>query len=335
MNRDRDQEITEDFPAYALGALDEKERLAVEELIERDTNASDELVDMLDTVAEFSAKIGEAMPPATLRRQIISAIQTDSELIKQKSAFSSLVSHLERHIDVEKNEHQSDPQNIFQRLGGLVNAGRLAFATSIASFVVVAIMTVQLGADNMELNRKLIDMEGEVTAAYNHTQSIIDNVSRTEEMLLQAQDRISRQDQKIVRMSEINDALRTSMNDQISLTYATLRNEYVSPEWQPEATLTSEGYAYLLEHKLRPLGALVIGGVEKAPPGEEYRLYLITDDQPQYIASFDMNEAGYSTVLFNLTSPLNSYNGAHITRERVIDRPDPSLASPENLYKPQ
>ncbi len=331
----RDQEIIEDFPAYALGALDDEDRRAVEELIERDIDAADELAEMLDTVAQFSAKIGEAAPPTTLRHQVISAANADSDVVNQQSAFSSLVSHVEHRIMIEETEFDHDSKNVWQRLGGLMTAGRLAFATSIASFAVVVIMAVQLGADNVALNRKLTDMERDVAAAHNHTQSMIDDMLKTEQMLVQAHDRISRQDQEIVRMSEVNDALRSSMNDQISLTYATLRNEYESPEWQPEAALANEGYVYVLEHKSRPLGALVIGGVEKAPPGEEYRLYLIGGEEPHYVASFDMNEAGYSTVLFKLTSPLNSFNGAHITRERIIDPPDPSLASPENLYKPQ
>ena len=331
----RNEDVVGDFPAYALGALDEEERRAVEELVQRDLNAADELSEMLDTVAELSLRVGEASPAPALRQHLVSAAGAESGVVSQRSAFSSLVSHLERRITIEETEYEHDRKNVWQRLGGLVTAGRLAFATSIASFVVVAIMAIQLGTDNVELNRKLTDMEREADAAHIHTQSIIDDILKTEQMLLQAHDRISRQDQEIVRMSEVNDALRSSMNDQISLTYATLRDEYESPEWQPEATLTNEGYVYLLEHKRRPLGALVIGGVEKAPPGEEYRLYLLGDDEPHYIASFDMNEAGYSTVLFKLTSPLSSFNGAHITRERVIDPPDLSLASPENLYEPQ
>jgi anti-sigma-K factor RskA len=331
----RDQEIIEDLPAYALGALDDEDQRAVEELIERDIGAADELGEMLDTVARFSAQIGESAPPAQLRHRVISAAKADSDVVKEQSAFSSLVSHLERRITIEEHEFERAPKNGWQRLGGLITAGRLAFATSIASFVVVSIMAIQLGADNAELNRELTDMDRDVAAAYAYTQSMIEDISNTERMLMQAHDRISRQDQEIVRMSQINEALRSSMNDQISLTYATLRNEYESPEWQPEATLTSEGYFYLLQHQRKPLGALVIGGVEQAPPGEEYRLYLVGHDQAHYAASFDMNEAGYSTVLFNLNTPLESYNGAHITRERVIDPPDPSLASPENLYKPQ
>lgn len=331
----RDEDIIGDFPAYALGALDDQGRRAVEELIERDIDAADELVEMLDTVADFSARVGDATPPATLRQSVLTAAKAEAGVVNQQSAFSSLVSHLERRITIEETEYEHDLKTIWQRLGSVVTAGRLAFATSLAAFGVVAIMTVQLGSDNVELNRKLSNMEREVAAAYSHTQAMSDDMVETEQMLVQAHDRISRQDQEIVKMSQVNDALRASMNDQISLTYATLRNEYESPDWQPEATLASGGYVYLLEHQSRPLGALVIGGVEQAPPGEEYRLYLIGEDEPHYIASFDMNEAGYSTVLFQLSAPLNSYNGAHITRERVIDAPDPSLASPENLYEPQ
>ncbi len=332
----RDQEIIADLPAYALGALDEEGQRAVEELIERDAEAAEELAEMLDTVAEFSSRIGEASPPIALRRRVVSAANAEGGKAHEASAFSSLVSHLENRITIEETEYEHDLKTIWQRLGNVFTAGRLAFATSIASFAIVGIMAIQLGTDNTQLNRKVSTIEREVATTYAYAQGLLDDMSSTEQMLTRAHERISQQDQEIVRMTELNDAIRTSMNDQISLTYATLRNEYNSPDWQPDAALTGNGYAYLLEHHRRPLGALVVGGVEKAPSGEEYRLYLLReDDEPFYAASFNLNQAGYGTVLFELTLPLSLYDGAHITRERIADPPDPSLALPENRFKPQ
>ncbi len=332
----REEEIIAGFPAYALGALDDEAQRAVEELVERDQDAAEELAEMLETVAEFSARIGEAEPPLALRRRLVSTADAEGGAAHQASAFSSLVSHLENRITIEEEEYEHEPKNIWQRLGSVFTAGRLAFATSIASFAIVGITAIQLGTDNVQLNRKVTDVEREVATAYAYAQEILDDMSSTEQMLTHAHERISKQDQEIVRMTELNDALRTSMNDQISLTYATLRNEYNSPDWQPDATLAGNGYAYLLEHQRRPIGALVVGGVEKAPPGEEYRLYLVREgNEPFYAASFNLNQAGYGTVLFELTLPLSLYDGAHITRERVADSPDPSLALPENRFKPQ
>ncbi len=332
----RDEEITADFPAYALGVLEGEDRRAVEELVERDSEAAEELAEMLETVAEFSARVGTAAPPISVRRQLISAANAEGGEAYEQSAFSSLVSHLENRITVEETEYEHDLKTIWQRLGNVFTAGRLAFATSIASFAIVGIMAIQLGSDNVQLNRKVTDMEREVANTYAHAQNLLNDMSSTEQMLTHAHERISKQDQEIVRMSELNDALRTSMNDQISLTYATLRNEYNTPEWQPDAALAGNGYAYLLEHHRRPLGALVVGGVESAPPGEEYRLYLVREgDDPVYTASFNLNQAGYGTVLFELTLPLSLYDGAHITLERIDDPPDPSLALPENRFKPQ
>ena len=331
----RDEEIIEDFPAYALGALDDDAQRAVEELIERDADAAGELAEMLETVADFSAQVGEAELPLTLRHNLLSSVKADICVSEQASAYSALVSHLEERITADKIEDEADRQGFWDRLGGVLTAGRLAFATSIASLAIVGIMTIQLGNDNVELNRRLTESERMVTVAYTQTADMMDDMSSTEQLLSQAHARISEQGREIVRMTELNDALKTSMNDQISLTYATLRNEYQSPDWRPDAAVSTEGYAYLLEHNQRQLGALVIGGVEKAPPGEEYRLYLIGEDEPHYAISFDMNEAGYGTVLFELSRPLNSYLGAHITRERSSDPPDPSLASLENRFKPQ
>ncbi len=329
------EDVFHDLPAYALGTLDEKSARAVEDLVERDAEAADELAEMLDTVADISARIGEATPPTAVRERLVAAVRTESGPSAQTAAYSTLVSHLEQRLATEEIEYVTPKLRLWDRMRGAFTAGRLAFATSMASFAVVIIMAVQLGADNVELNQKISEMEREVAAANTHTANMVDDMSTTDQLLTQAHERISLQDEEIVRMSAVNDALRASMNDQISLTYATLRNEYTSPDWQPDAVLANDGYAYLLEHQRHPLGALVIGGVEPAPHGEEYRLYLIGDEQPHYVASFNMNEAGYGTVLFDLPLPLNSYNGAHITRELIADPPDPSLAAPENRFAPQ
>ena len=330
-----DREVVGNLPAYALGTLDEEAARAVEELVERDANAAEKLTEMLDTVADVSARIGEASPPGALRERLMSSVTAESGVSKHASAYSTLVSHLEQRIATDDSEYATPKLRLWDRMRGAFTAGRLAFAVSAASFAVVVIMAVQLGADNVELNRKISEMESEVAAAYAHTENMIDDMSTSEQLLTQAHDRISRQDEELVKLSTVNDALRASMNDQLSLTYATLRNEYTSPDWQPDAVLSRDGYAYLLEHKNQPVGALVIGGVEQAPHGEEYRLYLIGDERPHYVASFNMNEAGYGTVLFDLPYPLNYYNGAHITREIINDPPDPSLAAPENRFKPQ
>lgn len=334
-HRCEDQEIIRNFPAYALGTLDEVSARAVDDLVTRDSLAADELDEMLDTVAVVSARIGEATPPDALRERLVATVRGESSPSAHAAAYSTLVSHLEQRIATDEIEYQTPKLSLWDRMRGEFTAGRLAFATSMASFAAVIITAVQLGADNVELNQKISDMEREVEAAHSHTANMVDDMSSTELLLTQAHDRISRQDEEIVRMSAVNDALRASMNDQISLTYATLRNEYTSPDWQPDAVLSRDGYAYLLEHQRHPLGALVVGGVEPAPNGEEYRLYLIGDETPHYVASFNMNEAGYGTVLFDLPLPLNSYNGAHITRELIAEPPDPSLAAPENRFAPQ
>ncbi len=334
-HRAMDGDIVRDFPAYALNTLDEDAARAVEDLVDRDPEAADQLAEMLDTVAEMSARVGEATPPGALRERLMSAVAAESGVSTHATAYSTLVSHLEQRIADDEIEYVTPKLRLWDRMRGAFTAGRLAFATSVASFAVVVIMAAQLGADNVELNQKISEMERDVAAAHVHTKNMIDDMSTSEQLLTQAHDRISRQDEEIVRMSAVNDALRASMNDQISLTYATLRNEYTSPDWQPDAVLSRDGYAYLLEHQRHPLGALVVGGVEPAPHGEEYRLYLIGGERPHYVASFNMNEAGYGTVLFDLPLPLNSYDGAHITREMIEDPPDPSLASPENRFAPQ
>ncbi len=329
-----DEEIKQDLAAYALGALDASGRSEVEALVARDGDAALELDEMLETTAFVAARVGDAEVPSELRATIIDTARIDTRVSNPASGYSIIVNHLQERIAAEEVDVATPKPGFLDSLRNAFNAGRLAFATSMAAFGVVAIVAVQIGADNVELNHKVGQMERDVQATNAYATSMTDNMSATEDMLEQAHARISRQDEMIVEMSEVNDALRSAIRDQISLTYATLRNEYQSPSWQPESVHGEESYAYLLEHKTQPVGALVVGGLDKAPADEEYRLYLIMDDTPHYVASFDMNVAGYSTVVFQLDVPLSSYNGAHITRESKTEAPDPSLADPAQRYQP-
>lgn len=322
-----------DLAAYALGALDPDHAARVEEMVGADQSLQDELDEMLETTALMAMRLGQDQaPPPSLRVRILQ--EAENEVLDRSNApiYTSLIRHIERTIAPETDSSRG---SLATRISSLFTAGRIALATSVASFAVVAILAVQLGNDNAALNRKVSDMEKSVQSSNSVANKMMDDMAGTEAMLVKAEQEIAEQSHRIEELTSINDALRGSINDQINLTYATLRNEYQAPSWLPEPGTEQGGYVYLLEHMDQPLAALVVGGMVQAPQGEEYRLYLIGEDGPWYAASFDMNEAGYSTVLFQLPHPLNQFTGAHITQERVDSAPDPTLADPANRYKPQ
>ena len=86
------EDIVGDFPAYALGALDQDAHRAVEDLIERDAEAAGELAEMLDTVAEISARVGEDAPPAALREHVIAAVEAEASDSSLTVAFEESAS---------------------------------------------------------------------------------------------------------------------------------------------------------------------------------------------------------------------------------------------------
>ena len=348
MGRDRDipfvsSDIADDLAAYALGAVTAEGQEAIEELARSDSAIAEQLEDMLETTALMSMHLGECEPPAELKDKLLSEIA--DEAIEENSLkaplYASLINHIEKNLTSDPVESHSPADGsgsttIWGRVSGMLSAGRIAFATSLASFAVVAILLAQLGSENMHLNRKVADLERRVESSSSFVNKMMDDMTNTESMLVRAERQIALQDAKIEEMTTVNDALRASMNDQISLTYATLRNEYQTPDWLPDPIIEGgSAYVYLLEHRLSPVGALIVGGMAQAPSGEEYRLYLIDGDQARYAASFDMNEAGYCTVLFQLPAPLSDFDGAHITRELSDAPPDASLADPARRYKPQ
>ena len=325
-------DLVADFAAYALGALDPERERQIEDLVSDNLVLQEELNEMMEATALLAMSLGEKEPSPQLRGRLLHAF--DSEVFEGSKApiYTSLINHIERSIEPERT---TEAVGLWHRLTSPFTTGRVALATSLASFAVVAILAVQLGADNVSLNYKVSDMERSVQSTNSFADKMMDDMAGTEEMLVNAGQRITEQSVKIEELTTINEALRASVNDQISLTYATLRNEYQTPSWLPDPGNDAGAYVHLLEHRHRPLAALVVGGMVQAPLGEEYRLYLISEDGPHYVASFDMNEAGYCTVLFPLSSPLSEYNGAHITRERVDAEPNPDLAEPANRYRPQ
>ncbi len=329
---DNRADLVDDFAAYALGALEPEREEEIEALVSDDLALQDQLNEMLDATTLLAVRLGEAEPPPDLRTSLLQAF--DTEVLKGSKApiYTSLINHIERTIEPDPD---IDRSGLWHRLTSPFTAGRVALGTSMASFAAVVILAVQLGADNVSLNKKISEMEHSVASTNSFAGRMMDDMAGTEEMVASAEQRIAEQDTKIEELTAINDALRASINDQISLTYATLRNEYEAPSWLPDTGIEEGAYVHLLEHRNQPLAALVVGGMLQAPPGKEYRLYLIGEDGPRYAASFDMNEAGYCTVLFSLPTPLSAFTGAHITRENVDMPPNPELAEPANRYKPQ
>ena len=132
-----DEEVIADFPAYALGALDDDAQRAVEELVERDAGAASELDEMLETVADFSAQVAEVEPPVTVRENLLAAVRPEAGVSDDALAFSALVSHLEQRIAADEVDEAAEKPGIWDRIGGVLTAGRLAFATSFAALAIV------------------------------------------------------------------------------------------------------------------------------------------------------------------------------------------------------
>ena len=324
-----------DLSAYALGALDAEDAATVEQFVASNEDAARELDAMQETVAAMSMLIGTGFnPPEELKSRILDAVEADT-VAKRQDASSSLLAHIERQIVNAAEEVDIDDRSWYQKLRDGITVNRLAFATSIAAFMIAGLAAVQLGSDNVHLNRQMAEMDRSVQASTEYANMVLRELEDARVSLNAAEQRMQHQAAQIENMSDSNDALRESFNDQISLTYATLQQQYQTPNWMPDSSAYQGGYGYLLESSYSLDAALVIGGVTPAPPGEEYRLYLVSGDDAEYVVSFNMNRIGYGTVSFPLPAPLSTYDGAHITRERVLDPPDPSLAEPANRYKPQ
>ena len=329
-----DESPASNSAAYALGALDDSDAAELELHVASDESAARELSAMLDTVAAMSMMVGQAEPEESLKLRILAAVDAEAEA-REQHATASLLTHIESQILEEHSAVDEEYRPWYRKLTDGLNVGRLAFATSIAAFMVATIVAIQLGADNASLNRRVSEMARSVEASTEYANMVLRELEDARRGLTAAEVRMQQQATQIEEMSVSNDALRESFNDQISLTYATLQQQYRTPDWLPDSSAYSSGYMYLLESRFGSDAALVIGGVAPAPPGEEYRLYLVSGDDAQHAASFNMNQAGYGTVTFSLPAPLSTFDGAHITRELITDPPDPTLALPENRYRPQ
>jgi len=331
---EHDTSPASNLAAYALGALDAADAEEVELYIEFNEDAARELDAMLETVAAVGMLIGTKEPPAALKQRILDAVEVESAA-RRLDASVSLLTHIEREVASGAGPVTEDTRPWYQRLTSGFGVGKLAFATSIAALLVATIVAVQLGADNVALNRRVSETAMSVQASTDYANMVLRELDDARAALAAAEVRMQHQATQIESMSASNDALRESFNDQISLTYATLQQQYQTPDWLPDSSAHSGGYMYLLESAFGPEAALVIGGVAPAPPGEEYRLYLTSGDSAEYVVSFNMNRVGYGTVTFPIPAPLSSYDGAHITRESVAEAPDPTLAEPANRYRPQ
>lgn len=332
---DQESSPASDLAAFALGALDAADSKAVARYVADNEDAARELGAMLDTVAAIGMKIGVAKPPASLRQAILDAAESDVAA-KRVDASVSLLAHIGREIEGNAAEPEAvDTRPWYQRMTYSFGFGKLAFATSLAALLVATIVAVQLGTDNVALNRRVSETAMDVRESTAYANMVLRELDAARTALNAAEVRMQQQAAQLESMSASNDALRESFNDQISLTYATLRQQYQTPNWLPDSSSPSGGSMIFLESQFSPETVLVIGGGAPAPPGEEYRLYLISGDTAVHAASFNLNRVGYGAVWFVPPAPLGAYDDAHITLEPVTSAPDPSLAEPANRFRPQ
>ena len=334
-NSGDDTSPASDLAAFALGALDATEAAEVGRYVTSNDAAARELESMLETVAKIGMVIGTADPPPALRQKILDAAESDVAA-RRVHANTSLLTHIEREVLSHADEIDAEhTRPWYRRLTTNFGMGKLAFATSLAALLVATIVAVQLGADNVALNRRMAETAMSVQASTEYTNMVLRELDDARAALNAAEVRIQHQATQIESMSASNDALRESFNDQISLTYATLQQQYQAPGWLSDSSAPIGGSMVFLESRFTPEAVLVIGGAAPAPPGEEYRLYLISGDTAEFVASFNVNRVGYGAVGFVPSAPLSDYDDAHITTESITSAPDPSLAEPANRFRPQ
>lgn len=285
----------EDLPAYALNALDKPARANVEALLRRSAEARAELEQHLKTVEGLGRLARQVEPPARIRENILDQADRDVHL-----------------MNVAREEARSVLPTFNQRIAAMLHPARVAYVGAAAAFVAVLGFAVVFGVENARLNSEVGELREEYAADSARFEELENAVQSTS-------DRFSDQEAEVARLTAVNSALGEALKNQQWLTYVTNSREFSVPNWLVGGADAPEANGTLAVKYLDDSAVLLVSGLSPAPEGHQYMLWLVRQEVPEPVASFQVNEGGMARVEFDLPSNINAFDGVLVSRELTSD----------------
>jgi hypothetical protein len=285
-------QVLELLPAYALGALEPEEMLAVDAYL----NESRTLLDRLDQVELTAAQMAHAAPnvplPATAKNRLMARVRAD--LATQDVAETTA-----EPLRSAPQKRITTPARSAGWLAGLrrafspVNGWTLATACALGALVIVSLYIGQVQARLGQVSAQLDTLQGEI----NQLQAANSQLRETNESLQQQMQTNQNQLQQAgaelealqvqtaelqavnTQLQQTNEALQqqAQADQELLALIATADPERIVHLPGTEAAPNASGTFYVSNDNQ---GLLVLRGLEPLPTDQTYQLWLIPADGP-------------------------------------------------------
>jgi hypothetical protein len=302
----RYDEILEMLPAFALGALEADEMLAVEEYLR--TKGTPDLLVRLETLEDSAAVMAMNAPtqplPVHLKNQLFDAIQADLTVTEERPSVTTPVVP-----KVTRSQPQGIPDstdNSFARwmaaLGGLFRPVAWAAVGAVLAFVLLQTLNPSSQAELETVRADVQRLEGQLATLQTDLEAAQENNLALQQINQSLQSQLSNSDQQLAVLAHASHAIPLA-----------------GQEAAPEAS----GTLYVGQGE----SVVVLAGLEVLPENQTYQLWLIPadgDGAPLPSGLLAVQQAGVDSVTITLPDDATNYAAVGVSIEPAGGSPSPT-----------
>ncbi len=297
----------EDLAAFALNALDEDERAAVEALLAESAEARSELRELLEGAESLGALLPAVEMPPGMRGRVMAVAGRDGPI---------------NTVDGLGERRPSLQPDAWERIRGLFRPARLALASAVAALIAAAALAGFFGIQTSNLQQETERLVGEVDSLGSELITEKALMAEIEQSLASFQSEFAsneiesgQREAEISNLRQTNEALQNALRDQMWLTYVSANRSWQAADWLTGGVSAPKAHATIVVKQDTQEAALMVAGLTQLQPERVYQLWLTSGEEMTPVVSFQVNEAGAARVPFTFSGNIFSYDGAVVTVE--------------------
>ncbi|NQW17197.1 MAG: anti-sigma factor [Chloroflexi bacterium] len=274
--------LFESLPAYVLGALEEQERVEIEDHLESCPQCASEYDDLAEAGTILALNVPPREPPSELRTRLLDAIISDEEMtvVRDSSPIELL------------------PEKRSSRRFGWVTGFQIRYATAAAIMIGVFAVSVSTLLSNGTLDERVEELESQASSEATVVSSIASTVMDVSMESEEPSTTIETVSRLAIANEHLQEALQTSVEMQKAASQPTARTALLR---KTDGTGNTSG-TLVAGHETLTRGMMMIQGLDPPPPGYVYQIWMNIGGVPRNLGTFHVNEMGY--VFVEMSVPL-------------------------------
>jgi anti-sigma factor RsiW len=277
--------LFDSLPAYVLGALEEEERIEIEDHLESCALCTSEYDDLAEAGTILALNVPPREPPSELRDRLLSAVRDEQEIAASRS---------------------STPPGLLPEKPGIRDSRKFGWATGFqlryaaAAAIIVGVFAVSISTllTNGTLDERVEELESQASSEATVVSSIANTVMNVSLDTEEPETTIETVSRLAVANEQLQEALQTSVEMQKAASQPSARTAVLQ---RPDGSNSTFG-TLIAGHQSSTRGQLMIQGLDPPPPGYVYQIWMTIGGVPRNLGTFHVNEMGY--VFVEMTVPL-------------------------------